>query len=57
MKRRDFIALVGGAAALGWPFAARAQQPTKPSVGVVTLGDAVAKSFEENCVKDCVKVV
>ena len=53
MRRRNFIAALGGAAA--WPLMARAQQPAMPVVGYITDGLRVSNSSAIDAFRDGLK--
>jgi putative ABC transport system substrate-binding protein len=55
MRRREFITVLGGAAA--WPLAARAQQRERPLIGLLAPGSAAAQVETINAVRQGLKEI
>ena len=57
MQRREFISLLGSAAAVGWPLAPRAQQPPLPIVGMLGPGSPETDAFRIAALRQGLKEV
>jgi len=55
LKRREFIPLLGGAAA--WPFAVRAQQATMLVVGILAIGAPEANAIRLRAIREGLRKV
>jgi len=56
MRRREFITIVGGAAA-GWPLVARAQQAAMPVIGILAVAPPEANAIRLHAIREGLRTV